>query len=231
MSLSQLSQAFTAMLGTDNSATVSVSTSSQGLQNAVTAEIRAEVNSIDPADQIADDRKSITPRSILEAVLFVGRPDNVPLTSEQIADLMQTVSPEEIDRLIEELNTQYLADHCPYCVASEGDGYRMVLRSEHQGLRDRFYGRIRVARLSPAAVEVLSLVAYREPLTADEVSRLRGLPSGHILRQLVQRQLLRLERGQSKPRKSKYFTTHRFLEVFGLNSLNDLPRSDDPARS
>jgi segregation and condensation protein B len=79
-------------------------------------------------------------------------------------------------------------------------------------------------------VEVLSLVAYREPLTVEEVNRLRGVPSGNILRHLVQRRLLRLERGQSKPRKSQYFTTDRFLEVFGLSSLNDLPRSDDPAR-
>jgi segregation and condensation protein B len=96
-------------------------------------------------------------------------------------------------------------------------------------VRDRYQRRIRAARLSPAAIEVLAMVAYRGPLTADEVSRLRGTPSGHILRQLVQRQLLRIERGEDKPRKAIYHTTQRFLSVFGLASINDLPKSEELA--
>src|SRR5205823_2746967 len=125
--------------GADDSATVSISSSAPAIQDANTPEARGEANSIDPADQIADDHKSATPRGILEAVLFVGRPDNAPLNSEQIAGLMQGVTPQEIDRLVVALNAQYAADHCPYHVISEGDGYRMVLGCEHQGLRDRFY--------------------------------------------------------------------------------------------
>jgi segregation and condensation protein B len=77
-------------------------------------------------------------------------------------------------------------------------------------------------------VEVLSLVAYHEPLTVDDVNRFRGKPSGHILSQLVRRKLLRLEHvGEKKRGKVRYYTTPRFLKLFHLQSLAELPRSDD----
>ena len=95
------------------------------------------------------------------------------------------------------------------------------------GVRQRLYGRVREARLSPAAIEVLSLLAYRQPLTAEEISRLRGLPSNHLLAQLVGRQLLRLQRPETPGQRPLYYTTHRFLELFGLESLEDLPQVED----
>jgi segregation and condensation protein B len=106
----------------------------------------------------------------------------------------------------------------------------LALLPEFGPLRERMLGRTRAARLSPAAIEVLALIAYNEPLTVAEVNRLRGSSSGHILRHLVSRRLLRLERTEGKPSQAKYFTTPRFLEVFRLSSLDDLPRSDDLAR-
>src|SRR5262249_2986752 len=127
-------------------------------------------------------------------------------------------------------NTQYTAHGCPYTIISDGPGYRLILRPEFNSLRERMLGRARAARLSPAAVEILALIAYNEPLTSSEVSQQRGTPSGHILRQLVRRRLLRLEKVGAKSGPAKYFTTPRFLEVFHLNSLTDLPRSDDLSR-
>jgi segregation and condensation protein B len=163
-------------------------------------------------------------------MLFVGRPDNVPLTSEQVAGFMRGVTAEEIDDLVVEMNADYVANGCPYTIAADGPGYRLTLRDELAALRDRFFGRTRAAKLSPAAIEVLALVAYNEPLTADDVSKLRGKPSGHILAQMVRRQLLRVERTKEKPVQTKYLTTRRFLEVFHLRSREDLPRSEDIER-
>ncbi len=128
------------------------------------------------------------------------------------------------------LNLQYEANDCPYSIVSDGTGYRLALRNDFASLRNRFFGRIRAARLSAAAVEVLSLIAYHEPLSGDDVSRLRGTPSGHILSQLVGRQLLRIERSEGKTSKRRYFITTRFLKLFHLRSLEDLPRSDDLQR-
>ena len=85
----------------------------------------------------------------------------------------------------------------------------------------------REARLSQAAIEVLALVAYNESLSSEEISRIRGRASGAILAQLVRRQLLKVERSPQRPRLARYSTTPRFLELFRLESLADLPRSEE----
>lgn len=230
LSLDQLSQAFASMLA-------------QG-EDPYTAPAEPAVDELDAIAQVVlgpeqtspeiaeakspvDANCEISPRSILEALIFAGRPDNQPMTGEQISALMRGVGTAEVDDLVQDLNEHYKASGCPYTIASEGAGYWLTLRSEFARIRDRFYGRVRAARLSPAAIEVLALVAYNEPLTADDVSRLRNVPSGHILSQLVRRRLLRIERTATKPVKRVYFTTPRFLEVFGLKSLDDLPHSED----
>lgn len=193
----------------------------------------AEAAPAEPAEEVEPETRDteppfdVSPRSILEAVLFVGHPDNQPLTSREIASYMRGVRPPEIDELVVELSRTYAEEGCAYFIESAGEGYRMVLRPEFHSLRDNFYGRIKAARLSQSAIDVLSVVAYKQPLTREEVDRLRGRPSGGILAQLVRRRLLRIERPESKPRSTHYYTTERFLELFGLESLRDLPKSPD----
>jgi segregation and condensation protein B len=127
---------------------------------------------------------------------------------------------------VSELNALYDGRRTPYHIAAEGAGYRMRLREEFGRVRDKFYGRARRAKLSQAAIEILSLVAYNQPLAAEDVNRLRGTSSGSILSQLVRRQLLKLERTPEHTR-GEYTTTDRFLKLFSLESLADLPRSQD----
>jgi segregation and condensation protein B len=90
---------------------------------------------------------------------------------------------------------------------------------------------MREARLSPAAIDVLALVAYRQPATKQEIDSIRGTESGHLLRQLVRRRLIdivhRTESLLEKKREVSYGTTERFLELFGLKSLEDLPQTQD----
>lgn len=168
-----------------------------------------------------------TPRSILEALLFVGNANNQPLAKQQAASLLRGVSTAEIERFVHELNKEFQEDGCPYHVVLEGAGYRMTLRGEFAALRDKFYGRIRRARLSQAAIDVLAIVAYNQPLNRQRVEKLRGRPSSSILRQLVRRRLLLIDRSDSRPRRVNYRTTDRFLRLFGLESLSELPRSQD----
>jgi segregation and condensation protein B len=234
LSLDQLSQAFAAMLGQGSDPYCAPADAPPDRLADAIADVLPQA-ATEPADTTeaepsADAHCAISPRTIFEAMLFVGRPDNVPLTGEQVAGLMRGVTAEEIDDLVLELNADYAANGCPYTIASDGPGYRLTLRDDFGPLRERFYGRARAARLSPAAIEVLALVAYNEPLTSDEVSKLRGKPSGHILSQMVRRQLLRVERTKEKPIQTKYFTTRRFLEVFNLRSREDLPRAEDLER-
>ena len=181
---------------------------------------------VEPAEE-DDDPCPISPTTILEAMLFVGDIESQPLSAVKAAELMRGVSPGEIPGLVDGLNRRYAASGCPYRIVSEGAGYRITLHKRFQPIRNKFYGRVREARLSQAALDVLAIVAYRQPITAEDVTRLRDHPSGHILSQLVRRQLLRIDRAPGKRRPLTYRTTDRFLDLFGLESLDDLPQAED----
>lgn len=177
-----------------------------------------------------DTACDIGPRSILEAILFVGHPTGEPLTSERIAALMRGVQPAEIDDLVSVLNKRYEAAGAPYAIESVGAGYQLSLRPQFAPLRDAFYGRIREARLSQTAIDVLAIVAYHPSITAEEIDRIRGKPSGAVVAQLVRRDLLCLIRPAEQKAKPQYRTSQRFLELFGLETLAELPRSQDIER-
>jgi segregation and condensation protein B len=178
------------------------------------------------SDRPVDAHCPLGPRSIAEAILFVGHPENQPLSSRLIAALMRGVSPDEVDRLIQELNAEYAAQQAPYEIAVVSGGYALQLRSEFDRLRNKLYGRVREARLSQAAIEVLALVAYNQPVGRERIDQLRGKPSAPLLSHLVRRDLLSVERAGGKSRALLYRTTERFLDVFGLDSLHDLPQAD-----
>lgn len=226
LSLDELSQAYADLLagGDDPFAEAAAPEPSTGVA-AVVEKLADEEDEQQPEEQEAFCE--ISPRNILEAMLFVGHPDNKPLSSEKVASYMRGVRPQEIDELVAELNGGYDRDGSPYRIESVGAGYRMALRDEFSSLRDKFYGRNKSARLSQAAIDVLAIVAYKQPLTRDEVDSMRGKPSGTILTQLVRRRLLKMERPNKKPRTPRYHTTDRFLELCGLESLRDLPESLD----
>lgn len=184
-----------------------------------------------PASWTSRDRCEISPRTILESMLFVGHPANAPLTAKQVASLMRGVLPREIDELVQELNDTYSSEGAPYRIDSDGAGYRLTLTSEFAPLRDKFLGRVREVRLNPAVVDVLAIVAYNQPIAREEIDRLRNKSSGAILSQLVRRGLLRLDLSDERQRQSTYYTTDRFLELFRLRSLDDLPRSQEIERN
>lgn len=227
LSLTELSAAFAEMLSSGANPYVDEAAASSPLDPQ-----KAEQDTAPAAEPCPeDDACELSPRSILEAMLFVGYPGNEPLSSETVAGLMRGVRPSEIDDHVRELNRQYAESGCPYEIVGQGAGYRLALRPKFERLRARLYGRIRQTRLSAAAVEVLSVVAYQGPLSGEDVSRARGAPSGSILAQLVRRELLAVERSEAEKRTILYRTTDRFLRLFGLASLEELPRSQDLSHS
>jgi segregation and condensation protein B len=218
MTLDDLSSAFAELLGRgdepyDESATVKVEQPETALPGT--------------PEGTDDDCCEITPRSILEAMLFVGNPDGSSLSATRVASLMRGVRAAEIEEFVAELNEQYAANRCPYHIVTDANGYRLTLREELGELREAFQGRSQGRRLSPAAIEVLSIVAYRGPIGGDAVSKLRGRPSSGLLAQLVRRELLKIERKKGEKRPPRYVVTDRLLKLAGLSSLEDLPRSQD----
>jgi segregation and condensation protein B len=216
LSLSRLREAFAAMLGEG------------GRESRAEAAVRPgrEPEDVLPAGETRQVPCEISPRSVVEAMLFVGRPDNGPLSARELAAAMRGVSPKEIDAAVQELNTVYDAEQTPYWIEYTGGGYRLVLRPEFERVRDKFYGRVKEARLSPAALEVLSVLAYNQPATVEQLNELRGAPSGAALATLVRRKLVGVER-PVEGGQSQYSTTERFLKLFGLGSLSELPRSEE----
>ncbi len=173
-----------------------------------------------------DDPCPISPHTIFEAMLFVGNTDNRPLESRRVAELMRGVDPEEIPDIVDQLNKRYAENGCPYTIVAEGAGYRMKLIERFYPLRNKFYGRVREARLSQAAVDILAIVAYCQPITREEINRLRNKHSSHIIAQLVRRRLLQIERPADRSAKAVYRTSDRFLELFGLENIDELPKSE-----
>jgi segregation and condensation protein B len=103
----------------------------------------------------------------------------------------------------------------------------MALRPGFRDVRERLHGGQREARLSPPALDTLALVAYRQPVTRQEVDSLRGADSQALLRQLVRLGLVAVQRGDAGQKEVAYGTTSRFLRLFGLRGLDDLPRTQD----
>ncbi|MDR2170111.1 MAG: SMC-Scp complex subunit ScpB [Planctomycetaceae bacterium] len=171
----------------------------------------------------------VSPESILEAMLFVGNRDNNPLTAERAAEKMRNVQPNEIDEIIKSLNSKYDLIRTPYKIVEEGSGgYRMVLREEFASIQEKFYGKIREAKLSQGAIDILAIIAYKQPITAEEIQNLRKQPSAGLISQLVRRGLIQLESEiRNKKKKIFYKTTKRFLELFQLDSIDDLPVAED----
>jgi segregation and condensation protein B len=220
LSLSRLRAAFAQMLGTEEQ---KAGSREQG-ENPTPCRDTCEAGR-PPAP--GSDPCEINPRTVVEAMLFVGRPDDTPFSAREMAAAMRGVSPAEIDAAVAELNTVYQRDTAPYEIVGSAQGYRLQLRSELHRMRDKLHGRTREAKLTPAAVEVLSVVAYNQPTTVEAINGLRGTPSGPALQSLVRRKLVRVDRPADRGEPPQYSTTERFLRLFGLESVAALPRNEE----
>ena len=124
-------------------------------------EVQNEVNQTSPAIDSLD----VSPASILEAILFVGHPENKPLMPRDVARVIRGVSLEEVEQLVVKLNECYQEGSTPYEITSIEGGYLMQLREEAQLLREKFYSKIKDRRLSQAAIDVLAIIAYNQGIT------------------------------------------------------------------
>ena len=222
LSLSRLRAAFAQMLGAEP-ATESPPTATTASPPRESAKLRKREVQMSPAT----DPCEISPRTVVEAMLFVGRADDRPFSVRELAAAMRGVSPAEVEAAVKELNQAYERDAAPYEITATAEGYRLALRDDFARMRDKFHGRLREAKLSPAAVEVLSVVAYHQPTTAEAINELRSAPSGAALAWLVRRKLVRIERSEERGGKPTYSTTDRFLRLFGLETVAELPRGEE----
>ncbi|MDP8233871.1 MAG: SMC-Scp complex subunit ScpB [Candidatus Saelkia tenebricola] len=162
-------------------------------------------------------------KHIIEALLFVSER---PLSLEQIKSVLDTEK-KAIVSGINELKEEYDSNHS-FKIREVAGGYQLVTDAEYSPwLRKLFQGG-RKEHLSRAALETVAIVAYKQPVTKPEVAQIRGVDVDGVMRKLLEKGLVRLA-GRKKVvgRPILYSTTKKFLEYFGLNSLEELPPLDE----
>jgi segregation and condensation protein B len=159
----------------------------------------------------------------LEAVLFLARE---PLSSRKIAKLANLADGTGVRTLIRRLREAYEAGGRAFQVEEVAGGYQLLTRPPLAPWLRRFQQTTSETRLSPPAMETLAVVAYRQPVLRAEIEAVRGVHCDEMLRQLLERDLVRIVgRSEDLGRPMLYGTTKRFLELFGLRSLEELPRA------
>ncbi len=161
----------------------------------------------------------------VEAVLMtIDRPIN----AGKIADTLELDTPKPVTEAIKQLNADYEGSDRTFRIEQVAGGYQILTLPDYKPVLARLHRTKADAKLSPAALETLSIVAYRQPVLRADIESIRGVASGEILRSLMERNLIKIVgRADEIGRPMLYGTTRRFLEIFGLASLKDLPKVEE----
>ncbi|MCP3983163.1 MAG: SMC-Scp complex subunit ScpB [bacterium] len=159
-------------------------------------------------------------KQIVEA-LILASPE--PVSAQRLAQIVPYLKPAKAKELVAELDGEYREQERAFEVWEVAGGYQIRTRPDFSGYLKALHAE-RPLRLSRAALETLSVIAYKQPATRAEVEHIRGVDVGATVKSLVDRKLLRIAGHREVPgRPMLYATTRRFLEVFGLAKLDDLP--------
>ena len=229
LSIDRLAQAFAAMMGEQDP----YESPSKGTNEVVEIDASPDLDDTEGSEASHASACRVNPRSILEALLFVGLPGGKPLPSQRVSKLMRGVRSVEIDEFAQELSRFYGVNGCPYEVVSEGSGWILRLREEYRQYGAILEAKTRRVRLDAGALDALAVVAWNQPVAREDLAKLGCDASPAVMRQLVRRGLLELVKLPCDNKDIQedlpcYRTTSRFLEVFQLRSLSDLP---DPRES
>lgn len=161
----------------------------------------------------------------VEAVLFAS---DAPLTAAKIVQVAGLSGQRSVTAAIETLNERYDSQGSAFRIEPIAGGYQMLTRPEYHDVLSNLLGVRSDSRLSRAALETLAIVAYRQPVLRADIEAIRGVASGEVLRGLMEKQLVKIvARADVIGRPMLYGTSRRFLEVFGLKNLDDLPRVEE----
>ena len=183
---------------------------------------------VQDADDAADEQSSgEVPNldlALLEALLMGT---NHPLTAGRLAELMELESTKPIRRSIKDLNQQYEESGRSFRIEQVAGGFQILTLPQYGESLKRLHQREIDAKLTKASLETLAIIAYKQPILRADVEAIRGVACGETIRSLMEKHLVKIAgRAEEPGRPILYGTTKRFLELFGLNSLKDLPQGD-----
>jgi segregation and condensation protein B len=173
-----------------------------------------------------DPKPSLSVSACVEALLFVAPG---PVTAGQIAAALE-LSVESVENALKQLDMQYQESESPRGLRIQKHHGRVQLTTagEYAQYIERFLGLEATSRLSRAALEALAIVAYQEPVTRPHIDAIRGVNSDAVIKNLLSKGLIQeVGRAEAPGRPILYSTTTEFLQIFGLNSLAELPPLDN----
>ncbi|MHC4634979.1 MAG: SMC-Scp complex subunit ScpB [Planctomycetota bacterium] len=171
-----------------------------------------------------DSDVEVTTESVVEAVLFAS---DEPLTAARLSSIAGT-SARQIRQYINNLNDKYKENNNAFRIEQIAGGYQMLTLSPYNIWLKKLLRERSESKLSPAALETLAIISYKQPIIRADIEAIRGVAAGEMLRGLMYKGLIKIVgRAQVLGRPLLYGTTRKFLEVFGLNSLKDLPKIEE----
>jgi len=189
------------------------------------SESAAEPEKADQADLPQQEQNvETTVESVVEAVLFAS---DEPLTAARLANIVETYT-KQVREQIKNLNEKYRANNNAFRIEQIAGGFQMLTLSPYNHWLKKLLRARSDSKLSAAALETLAIIAYKQPVMRADIEVIRGVAAGEVIRSLTYKGLVKIVgRAEVLGRPMLYGTTKKFLEVFGLNSLKDLPKVEE----
>lgn len=190
-----------------------------------TAETDEEDQQVTESDEdVEESYDEAEIRARVESALFVS---DEPLKASELSDLLP-VDGHETREIMESLKEQYNEEQRGVQLIQVSGGFKMTTRERHYDFLKSMFGERTLPRLSDSAIEALVIIAYHQPIIRQELESIRGVNSQSVLETLLDQNFIRIAgRRDEIGRPIEYRTTQKFLDYFGLNTLNDLPDEDD----
>lgn len=165
-----------------------------------------------------------TVESVVEAVLFAS---DEPLTPARLSEIVGT-NVRQLRKHIDDLNEKYKANNNAFRIEQIAGGYQMLTLSEYNHWLKKLVRARDDGKLSQPALETLAIIAYKQPIIRADIEAIRGVAAGEMIRNLMYKGLVKITgRAEIVGRPMLYGTTKKFLEVFGLNTIKDLPKAEE----
>ena len=201
----------------------------------IAEEISVPVTAAAAAETVTEQKPTLELKSVVEALLFVT---SDPLELDKIQEIIgtdysgQKLDKKQVREALAELTTDYQNRNSALQLVEIANGWQLCTKKEYAVWLDKLAKTKDVYKLSNSALETLSIIAYKQPLTRAEVEHIRGVDSGGVIHNLLEKRLVRITgRKEVLGHPLLYGTSDEFLQYFGLASIADLPMLEDLNKS
>lgn len=161
-------------------------------------------------------------KQVVEALIFAN---DVPIPDNKISSILEEVTPAQVRKMVEELNSEYSQSSRSFFITRVAGGFQFNTRKDlAQWIKKLYRGKAK-PRLSQAGLETLAIVSFKQPVSRVEIDAIRGVHSGGVLKNLLERNLVAIAgRAEGAGKPLLYGTTKEFLRYLGINEISELPK-------